>query len=154
MPAGKTSPSAITRAMARPSRRRAMWFKSIYLKTLRDFRIAILGWGVGMGLLVYVVLATFPSLVATPQARASLVSLAGSFSWIAEPIAVDTAGGFATFKIGFTILLITLCPLLAGTRILAGEADPVPLDAHSSLPPRPPPLPPATLPALWLPPPP
>ena len=37
-----------------------MWFKSIYLKTLRDFRIAILGWGVGMGLLIYVVLSCRP----------------------------------------------------------------------------------------------
>src|SRR5258706_4240316 len=131
--AWKTSSCATTRAMARPSRRRAMWFKSIYLKTLRDFRIAILGWGVGMGLLVYAVLATFPSLVAPPQARASLVSLAGSCSWIAEPIAVDTAGGFATFKIGFTILLITLWPLLAGSRILRGEEERGSLDALLSL---------------------
>jgi len=29
-----------------------MWFRSVYLKTLRDFRIAILGWGAGMGLLI------------------------------------------------------------------------------------------------------
>jgi ABC-2 type transport system permease protein len=111
-----------------------MWFKSVYLKTLRDFRIAVLGWGVGMGLLVYVVLATFPSLVATPQARASLVSLAGSFSWIAEPIAVDTAGGFATFKIGFTILLIAIWPLMAGSRMLRGEEERGSLDALLSLP--------------------
>ncbi len=37
-----------------------MWFKSIYLKTLRDFRIAILGWGAGMGLLMYAVLVCRP----------------------------------------------------------------------------------------------
>ena len=61
-----------------------MWFKSIYLKTLRDFRVAILGWGVGMGLLMYVVLAAVPSLVATAAARASVVSLAGTFSWLAS----------------------------------------------------------------------
>src|SRR5437660_12635587 len=109
--------------MARPSRRRAMWFKSVYLKTLRDFRVAILGWGVGMGLLVYVVLVSFPSLVATPAARASLVSLAGAFSWIAEPIAVDTPGGYATFKIGFTILLIAIWPLMACSRLLRGEEE-------------------------------
>src|SRR5712691_7340788 len=119
-PVWKTSSCATTKAMARPPRRRAMWFKSIYLKTLRDFRVAILGWGVGMGLLMYVILETFPLLVATPQARASLVSLAGSFSWIAEPIAVDTAGGFATFKIGFLILLVTLWPLMACSRMLRG----------------------------------
>src|SRR6266699_213915 len=87
-----------------------------------------------MGLLVYVVLATFPSLMATPQARASLVSLAGSFSWIAEPIAVDTAGGFATFKIGFLILLIAIWPLMACSRMLRGEEERGSLDVLLSLP--------------------
>ncbi len=111
-----------------------MWFKSIYLKTLRDFRVAMLGWGVGMGLLVYVVLASFPSLVETAAARASLVSLAGTFSWIAEPIAVDTVGGYATFKIGFTILLIVIWPLMAGSRMLRGEEERGSLDALLSLP--------------------
>jgi ABC-2 type transport system permease protein len=111
-----------------------MWFKSIYLKTLRDYRIAILGWGVGMGLLMYVVLATFPSLVSTAAARVSLVSLAGSFSWLAAPIAVDTAGGYATFKIGFTILLIVIWPLMACSRMLRGEEERGSLDVLLSLP--------------------
>src|SRR6185437_178615 len=119
--AWKISSCATMKAMGRFPRRRAVWFKSIYLKTLRDFRVAILGWGAGMGLLMYVVLASFPSLVATPQARASLVSLAGTFSWLAEPIAVDTPGGYATFKVGFLILLIALWPLMAGSRMLRGE---------------------------------
>src|SRR6266704_3261882 len=39
-PAWKTSSCATTKAMARPSRRPAMWFRSVYLKTLRDFWIA------------------------------------------------------------------------------------------------------------------
>src|SRR5438105_14035968 len=120
--------------MARPSRRRAMWFRNVYLKSLRDFRVAILGWGVGMGLLVYVVLASFPSLVATPAARASLVSLAGAFSWLAAPIAVDTPGGYATFKYGFTILLIAVWPLLACSRLLRGEEERGSLDVLLSLP--------------------
>jgi ABC-2 type transport system permease protein len=111
-----------------------MWFKSIYLKTLRDYRIAMLGWGVGMGLLMYVVLATFPSLVSTAAARVSLVSLAGSFSWLAAPIAVDTAGGYATFKIGFTILLIVIWPLMACSRMLRGEEERGSLDVLLSLP--------------------
>ncbi|TMD69645.1 MAG: hypothetical protein E6I97_21080 [Chloroflexi bacterium] len=133
-PAWKISSCATTRAMVRRSRRRAMWFKSVYLKTLRDFRVAILGWGVGMGLLVYVVLASFPSLVATPAARASLVSLAGAFSWIAEPLAVGTPGGYATFKIGFTILLIAIWPLMACSRLLRGEEERGSLDVLLSLP--------------------
>jgi ABC-2 type transport system permease protein len=111
-----------------------MWFKSVYLKTLRDFRVAILGWGAGMGLLMYVVLAAVPSLVATPQARASVVSLAGTFSWIAEPIAVDTPGGYVTWKYGLTILLIAVWSLLAGSRLLRGEEERGSLDALLSLP--------------------
>ena len=55
-----------------------MWFSSVYLKTLRDYRIAILGWGLGMGLLMYAVLSAVPALVNDGrEARAALVSLAG-----------------------------------------------------------------------------
>jgi ABC-2 type transport system permease protein len=111
-----------------------MWFKSIYLKSLRDFRIAILGWGAGMGLLLYAVLAAVSSLVATPEARNSLVSLSGSFAWLAEPIAVDTPGGYATWKYGFTILLIAIWPLLACSRLLRGEEERGSLDMLLSLP--------------------
>jgi ABC-2 type transport system permease protein len=122
------------KVMVMPQGRPAMWFSSVYLKTLRDFRIAILGWGIGMGLLMYVVLASFPSLVETPQARASLVSLAGTFSWLAEPVAVATPGGYATFKVGFLILIITLWPIIVGSRILRGEEERGSLDALLSLP--------------------
>jgi ABC-2 type transport system permease protein len=111
-----------------------MWFKSIYLKTLRDFRVAILGWGVGMGLLMYVVLVAVPSLIATPQARASIVSLSGSFAWFAEPIAVDTPGGYVTWKYGLTLLIMAIWPLIACSRLLRGEEERGSLDALLSLP--------------------
>src|SRR6266568_53858 len=133
-PAWKISSCATTRAMATPPRRPVMWFKSVYLKTLRDFRIAILGWGVGMGLLLYTVLAAVPSLVATPQARASLVSLGSSFSWIAEPIALGTPGGYVTWKYGLALLLIAIWPLMACSRLLRGEEERGSLDALLSLP--------------------
>lgn len=111
-----------------------MWFTSVYLKTLREVRIAILGWGLGMGLLLYAVLSAVPSLMDSPQARASLVSLAGSYSWIAEPVAVDTPGGYATWKYGFTILVIAIWPLLACSRLLRGEEERGSLDVLLSLP--------------------
>jgi ABC-2 type transport system permease protein len=111
-----------------------MWFKSIYLKTLRDARIAIVGWGVGMGLYVYVILASYPSLVATAAARASLITLSASFAWLAEPIGIGTPGGYATFKVGFTIFLVALWPLLACSRIVRGEEERGSLDALLSLP--------------------
>ncbi len=111
-----------------------MWFTSVFLKTLRDFRIAIFGWGVGMGLLMYAVLSAVPSLVTTAAARASLVSLAASFAWLAEPVQVDTPGGYATWKYGFTILVMALWPLLVGSRMLRGEEERGSLDALLSLP--------------------
>ncbi|GLV53582.1 hypothetical protein KDH_04340 [Dictyobacter sp. S3.2.2.5] len=111
-----------------------MWFTSIYLKTLREARIAILGWGAGIGLLLYAVLSAYPSLVETAQARASLVSLASSYNWLAEPVAVDTPGGYATFKYGFTILVIAIWPLIVCSRLLRGEEERGSMDVLLSLP--------------------
>jgi len=111
-----------------------MLFRNIYLKSLRDYRIAILGWGLGIGLLIYVVLSSFPSLVETPAARASLVSLGPSFAWIAEPLKIDTPGGYATFKYGFTVLVMALWPILASSRMLRGEEERGSMDVLLSMP--------------------
>ena len=111
-----------------------MWLRSVYLKTLRDYRIAILGWGIGMGLLAVSPMASVAALVTTPQARAQLVSLAASFGWNADAIEVDTVGGYATFKIGIFIFIIAIWPLLAASRLLRGEEEHGALDVLLSLP--------------------
>ena len=111
-----------------------MWLRSIFLKTLRDYRVAILGWGIGMGLVVISPMASVAALVTTPQARQQLISIAATFAWNADPVAVDTIGGYATFKIGIFIFLIALWPLLAGSRMLRGEEDRGSLDVLLSLP--------------------
>ena len=113
-----------------------MLFRNIYLKSLRDYRIAILGWGLGIGLLILVVLSSFPSLVETAAARASLVSLGPSFAWIAEPLKIDTPGGYATFKYGFTVLIMALWPILACSRMLRGEEERGSMDVLLSMPRR------------------
>jgi ABC-2 type transport system permease protein len=109
-------------------------FRSIFLKTLRDYRVAILGWGIGMGLVVISPMASVSALVTTPQAREQLVSLAATFAWNADAIAVDTIGGYATFKIGIFVFLIAIWPLLAGSRMLRGEEDRGSMDVLLSLP--------------------
>ena len=111
-----------------------MWFSSIFFKTLRDYRVAILGWGIGMGLVVVSPMASVSALVTTPQAREQLVSLAAAFAWNADTVAVDTIGGYATFKIGIFIFLIAIWPLLAASRMLRGEEDRGSLDVLLSLP--------------------
>ena len=111
-----------------------MWFSSVFLKSLRDYRIPILGWGIGMGLLVVSPMASVGALLATPQARQQMVGLAASFTWNADAVAVDTIGGYATFKIGLFIFLIALWPLLAASRMLRGEEDRGSMDVLLSLP--------------------
>ena len=110
------------------------WLRSVFLKTLRDYRIAILGWGLGMGLVMVSAMASVATLITTPQAREQLVSLAAQFSWNADAVAVDTVGGYATFKIGIFIFLIAVWPLLAGSRMLRGEEDRGSLDVLLSVP--------------------
>jgi ABC-2 type transport system permease protein len=111
-----------------------MWLRSIFLKTLRDYRIPIFGWGIGMGLVVVSPMVSVATLLTTPQARAQLVSLAATFAWNADVVAVDTIGGYATFKIGIFIFLIAVWPLLAASRMLRGEEDRGSLDVLLSLP--------------------
>src|SRR5258708_26100753 len=119
---------------ARRRRRPAVWFRSVYLKTLRDARIPILGWGIGTGLLMWLVISQVPSLIATPQERAALVSLSASFAWFADPVGLTTPGGYATWKYGLTILLVALWPLLTCARMIRGEESRGSLDVLLSLP--------------------
>src|SRR6184192_3025635 len=111
-----------------------MWLRSVFLKTLRDYRIPILGWGIGMGLVVVSPMASVATFLSTPQAREQLVGLAATFAWNADVVAVDTVGGYATFKIGIFIFLIAVWPLLAASRMLRGEEDRGSLDLLLSLP--------------------
>jgi len=109
-------------------------FRSIFLKTLRDYRIAILGWGIGMGLVIVSPMASVATLISTPQQRAALASLAASFAWNADPVKADTVGGYATFKIGIFVFLIVVWPLLAASRMLRGEEERSSLDVLLSVP--------------------
>src|SRR5712691_2637978 len=132
--ASRTSSCVSMRATKHPPRRPRLWLSSVFLKTLRDYRVAILGWGLGMGLFVISPMASVSALVTTPQARQQLISLAATFAWNADAVAVDTIGGYATFKIGLFIFLIAIWPLLAGSRTLRGEEDRGSMDVLLSLP--------------------
>jgi ABC-2 type transport system permease protein len=107
---------------------------SVFLKTLRDYRVAILGWGIGMGLVIVSPMASVATLISTPAQRAALAALAAQFAWNADPVAADTIGGYATFKIGIFIFLICVWPLLAASRTLRGEEDRGSLDVLLSMP--------------------
>jgi len=79
-------------------------------------------------------MASVDALIRTPQARDQLASLAASFAWNADPIALTTIGGYATWKIGTFIFLIAVWPLLAASRVLRGEEERGALDVLLTLP--------------------
>ena len=109
-------------------------FRSIYLKTLRDYRVAIAGWGFGMGLVIVSPMASVATLISTPKARADLATLATQFKWAGDAVAAGTVGGYTTFKVGLFMLLMAVWPLLAATRMLRGEEDRGSLDVLLSVP--------------------
>src|SRR5438270_6436371 len=131
--ASRTSSCATTIGTAR-RRMKPSVLRSIYLKSLRDYRVPILGWSLGLGALMAAVFAAIPTVFATPAAKAAVVSIGASYAWIAEPIKIDTAGGYATWKYGITILVVVIWPLLAGTGMLRGEEDRGSMDVLLSLP--------------------
>jgi ABC-2 type transport system permease protein len=111
-----------------------MWFRSVFLKTLRDYRVPIIGWGIGMGLTIVSPMASVATLISTPAQRAALAAVAAQFAWNADAVAVTTIGGYATFKIGIFVFIACIWPLLAGTRMLRGEEDRGSLDVLLSVP--------------------
>ncbi|HEX6538662.1 MAG TPA: ABC transporter permease subunit [Candidatus Dormibacteraeota bacterium] len=120
--------------MRRRSTRPSRWFSSVYLATLRSYRVAIVGWGYGMSLIVIELIASTSALTSTAAGRASLTQIADTFAWNAAPVAVDTPAGYATFKIGAGILVMAIWPLLAASRTLRGEEESGALDVLLSVP--------------------
>ena len=99
-------------------------FRTIFTKSLRDYRWAILGWGLGIGFLVYAVYVSFTQLAGPALSSASLKQLAEQFRFFAEPIALNTAGGYVTFKYGGMLpLFIGIWTVLAGARMVRGEEE-------------------------------
>jgi ABC-2 type transport system permease protein len=109
-------------------------FRSVYLKTLRGYWIAILGWGIGMSLVIVELLAGVSALISTPQARADLAAMAAQFAWNAEAIKADTPGGYATWKLGTFVFIVAIWPLLAASRTLRGEEERGQMDVLLSMP--------------------
>lgn len=109
-------------------------FRSVFMKSLRDYRWAILGWGVGLAALVYVQYATIGTALsgASPQ---SLQQLAQQFRFFGETINLGTPGGYVTFKtMGYLPLVFGVWTALAGARLSRGEEESGSLDIVLSTP--------------------
>jgi ABC-2 type transport system permease protein len=92
--------------------------RTIWLKTLRDYRFAILIWGIGLGILVLY------TMVAIKYLGTSTSELAQSFKFFGEPIAIDTPAGYATWDtINIIPVFLGIWMVIAGARIGRGEED-------------------------------
>jgi len=95
-------------------------FRSILSKTLRDYRVPILAWGIGLALLMFVGFAT-----ATTPVLAAFASIAPLVGFLGEPVAMRTPAGYISFRYMETTLplLLSFWPILVGARLVRGEEE-------------------------------
>jgi len=97
-----------------------MMFRSILSKTLRDFWVAILAWGLALGLFAAIDYAE-----SIPTTITTFGSLAPLFRFLGDPYQIQTPEGFITWRIMelFVPLAISFWPILAGARLVRGEEE-------------------------------
>jgi len=95
-------------------------FRSIWSKTLRDYRVAILAWGFALGLFAAIDFAE-----STSTTIATFGSLAPLFRFLGDPYQIQTPEGFITWRIMELFVPLAICfwPILAGARLVRGEEE-------------------------------
>lgn len=109
---------------ARPTVARAGWvFRNVWSKSLRGYRVAILAWGVGLGLLLMATAAASSS-VAGAAGQLSQTNIIQSFDFISDPIALGTPQGYTTFKfLGLLPLMLGIWMVIAGAHLTRGDEE-------------------------------
>ncbi len=109
-------------------------FRTVWSKTLREYRLAILGWGIGLGLLLCAEYASATTL--DPATLNTVGQLAHMIRLFGDPLAFTTPAGYVTFRdFGiFLPLLLCIWTLLAGARLLRGEEERGSLEVLLSIP--------------------
>ena len=95
-------------------------FRSILSKSLRDYRVPMLAWGLGLLVFMAAVVDT-----ATPAVVTAFISFARIVSFLGDPYAMHTPEGYITFRYMATTLplLLSIWPILAGARLVRGEEE-------------------------------
>ncbi len=107
--------------------------RSIWTKTLREYRVPILGWGLGLALLVYFTIASYAEL--SLSARRDAAQFASTLRFFGDPVALTTPVGYATWKqMGSLPLILGIWAVLAGARLLRREEERRSLDLLLSTP--------------------
>jgi ABC-2 type transport system permease protein len=98
-------------------------FRTVWSKTLREYRFAIPGWGIGLGLLLYAEFASATAL--DPTSLSTVGQLAQMIRLFGDPLAFTSPAGYVTFRdFGiFLPILLSIWTLLAGARLVRGEEE-------------------------------
>src|SRR4051812_6415451 len=104
--------------------------RNIFLKTLRDNRLGIIGWGLGLGLLLLVGASQYAQLLgpagpARGGQAAQMSQLLQSFSLlVGEIVPVTTLGGVVTLRgVGFVPVMLSLWAIVVGVSLIRGEEE-------------------------------
>lgn len=109
-----------------------MMLHTVWQKTLRDHRIGIIGWGLGLGSLILILFRS-----ANPLLLVNYAPIARSFAFIGNPAAITTIYGYVTFRgMGLLIpVLLSIWALLMGASLVREEEERGSLDVLLSTPP-------------------
>jgi ABC-2 type transport system permease protein len=105
-----------------------MSFSNIFFKTLRDNRVGILAWGLGLGTLIFVGVTQYSQLLGgaggdRAKAIAEMTKAFQSFSFlIGEITSIGTLGGFVTVRVlGIVPTLLALWVAIVAIGLIRGE---------------------------------
>ena len=93
--------------------------RSIFWKTMREQRWALLIWS---GLVVLILVAVYASLSQIDVSQLGSLTQNRAYVFLNDPVATDTASGYVTFKYGFSFsLMLSIFAMLLGSRLVRGE---------------------------------
>src|SRR3954471_13331702 len=93
--------------------------RSIFGKTLREQRWALLIWST---LVVLMLVAVYAGLSKIDLSQFGNLLQNRAYVFMSDPVATDTAAGYVTFKYGFTFsLALSIFALIVGSRLVRGE---------------------------------
>ena len=104
---------------------RTVWLRSVFLKTLRDCRLPIVGWGVGFGALVPITFAGVSIVLASEAGREDILAITRNpvVRLFAEPVSVETPGGYVTWRLSMLVPMLAVWALLVVSRVTRGEEE-------------------------------
>ena len=97
---------------------------SVFLKSLRDQRKAILGWGLGLAGLAYLTILLFPSIGSNPEFDQLFKQAPQLKGFLGDVAAFDTLEGFVTSQfLSFIPVILAIYVVMAAAGTINGEIE-------------------------------